>query len=79
MGLLVALVVARKTADGAVFNLQRGPTVLALAVGAFGGGICSVLMSGGHSKAALVTIIITGMLLMGVVLSIQLNVAGGTF
>ncbi len=77
-GLLVALMVARKTADRAVFDLQRGPTALALIIGALGGGICAVLMSKGQSKAALVTLLVSGMLLGAVVLSIQLNVAGGT-
>jgi hypothetical protein len=78
-GVLVALMIARRTADRAVFDLQRGPTVIALVLGGLGGGICAVLMSKGHSKAALITLLVTGMLLGAVVLSIQLNVAGAGF
>jgi hypothetical protein len=41
IGAVIALIVARKTVGEGreVFNLQRGPTMLAMVIGALGGGL----------------------------------------
>jgi hypothetical protein len=77
VGAVVGLLVARRTvADGAeVFALQRGPTMMAVVLGAFGGGIASALSSHGHTKSALTVLLVTGLLLAFVTIAIQTNAA----
>jgi hypothetical protein len=77
LGGAVGLLVARKSVgEGAeVFSLQRGPTMLALGIGALGGGIAMVLSSQGHSKAGLTVMLVTGLLLAFVTIVIETNAA----
>ncbi|MDP3276337.1 MAG: hypothetical protein Q8Q09_14140 [Deltaproteobacteria bacterium] len=75
LGALVGLVVARRSAESAhqVFSLQRGPTMMALGIGAAGGAIAMMLSAHGHTKAGLTVALVAGLLLAFVVLVIQTN------
>ncbi len=77
IGALVGLLVARRSVgDGAeVFSLQRGPTLLALVIGATGGGLAAVLSSHGHTKSSLTVALVAGLLLAFVTIVIQTNAA----
>ncbi len=77
IGGAIGLIVARKSVgQGAdVFSLQRGPTLLALVIGALGGGMASVLAAQNQSKAALAIGGVTALLLAFVVLVIDTNAA----
>lgn len=77
IGGAIGLIVARKSVGQAaeVFTLQRGPTMLALLIGAIGGGVASVLAAQDQSKAALAIGGVTALLLAFVVLVIDTNAA----
>lgn len=76
LGASIALIIARKTAGQGreVFTLQRGPTMIAMLIGALGGGI-SLSLAESHSKAAVVVACISAMFLAFVVLVIDTNAA----
>jgi hypothetical protein len=80
LGAAIALIIARKTAGTGreVFTLQRGPTMLAMAIGALGGGV-SLSLADKHSKAAVIVVCITAMALAFVALVIDTNAANVTY
>lgn len=80
LGAAIALIVARKAAGTGreVFTLQRGPTMLAIAIGALGGGI-ALALADSHSKAAVIVLCVTAAALAFVALVIDLNVANVVF
>jgi ABC-type spermidine/putrescine transport system permease subunit II len=76
IGAVIALIVARKTVGEGreVFNLQRGPTMLAMVIGALGGGL-TLSLADKNSKAAAIVASITALALAFVVLVIDTNAA----